>query len=129
MEMEMQMKSYLKDNNVGAVVGVVMPNGTANHKHAAQEMNEINTIEHAIPTRYYYYRCRHLVTVDVKVEIKCPFCQEDFIQACEGINFYYLTMSSESEHFESGSDVEVCTILGLVWYCFLKKSCCENKRL
>ncbi|KAM1952592.1 hypothetical protein ACFX15_007047 [Malus domestica] len=145
MEMEMQMKSYLKDGNVGSVVGVVTPtdsnvgvgvgvvtpNSTANHELAAQpllklrvaalffkaayqfmeakgswEMNEINTTEEAIPTRYYCYRCRHLVTVDVEVEIKCPFCQDGFIQPCEGVNSRYLTMSSESELYESGSDGE-----------------------
>ncbi|KAB2605959.1 zinc finger CCCH domain-containing protein 20-like [Pyrus ussuriensis x Pyrus communis] len=214
MEMQMQMKGYLKDSNVGAVVGVVTPtdsnvgvggvvtpNGTANHELAAKvlpshrspppttprpslslpsslqsikfisstipnfhmhryqlifrilfqlstsspgsscgsqpcfsklhinlwtvravtlknarllpvakdswKMNEINTTEEAIPTRYYCYSCCHLVTVDVEVEIKCPFCHDGFIQACGGVNSLYLTMSTESELSESGSDGEV----------------------
>ncbi|KAM1228164.1 hypothetical protein ACFX2J_007288 [Malus domestica] len=110
--MEMQRKSYPKDSNVGAVVGVVTPtdsnvkvggvvtpNGTANHELAAQvlpsqpllklriaaliikaahqfmepkgswEMNEINTTEEAIPTRYYCHKCRHVVTVHVESEL------------------------------------------------------------
>ncbi|XP_050111797.1 uncharacterized protein LOC126590371 [Malus sylvestris] len=111
--------------SVGVVVrGVVTPTDTANHKLAAQgflklriaalifkaayqfmeakgswEMNEVNRTEEAIPTRYYCYRCRHVVTVDV--EMKCPFWQGGFIQACEGVASLYVAMASES-----GSDVE-----------------------
>ncbi|XP_048420000.1 uncharacterized protein LOC108868273 [Pyrus x bretschneideri] len=70
-------------------------------------MNEINTTEQAIPTRYYCYRCRHVVTLHV--EMKCPFCQGGFIQACEGVESLYLVMPSESEHSESGSDGESTT--------------------
>ncbi|KAM1857375.1 hypothetical protein ACFX14_007487 [Malus domestica] len=121
------------DSNVG-VGGVVTPNGTANHELAAQvlpsqpllklwtaaliikaahqfmeakgswEMNEINTTEEAIPTRYYCYKCRQVVTVHV--EMKCPFCQGGFIQACEGVASLYLAMPSESELSESASDRE-----------------------
>ncbi|XP_050112006.1 uncharacterized protein LOC126590589 isoform X2 [Malus sylvestris] len=140
MQMQMQMKSYLKDSNAPTdsnvgVGGVVTPNGTANHELAAQvlpsqpllklwtaaliikaahqfmeakgrwEMNEINTTEEAIPTRYYCYKCRQVVTVHV--EMKCPFCQGGFIQACEGVASLYLAMPSESELSESASDREV----------------------
>ncbi|KAM1952627.1 hypothetical protein ACFX15_007077 [Malus domestica] len=141
--MEMQRKSYPKDSNVGAVVGVVTPTDsnvgvggvvTPNHELAAQvlpsqplpklriaalmikaahqfmeakgswEMNEINTTEEAIPTRYYCHKCRQVVTVHV--EMKCPFCQGGFIQACEGVASLYLAMPSESELSESAPDRE-----------------------
>ncbi|KAB2605965.1 zinc finger CCCH domain-containing protein 20-like [Pyrus ussuriensis x Pyrus communis] len=118
--MEMEMESYLKDSNVGdgvVIGGLATPTDTANYELAAQsiygcaakgswEMNEINTTEQAIPTRYYCYRCRHAVTVHV--EMKCPFCQGGFIQPCEGV---YLAMPSESEHSESGSDGESTTVI------------------
>ncbi|KAM1116883.1 hypothetical protein TB2_007229 [Malus domestica] len=86
MDRKMQMESYLKDSNVGVSAGVVVgevatPTDTANHQLSDQpllklriaavffkaahqfmeakgssEMNEINTTEEAIPTRYYCYR-------------------------------------------------------------------------
>ncbi|KAM1100928.1 hypothetical protein ACFX13_007461 [Malus domestica] len=71
-------------------------------------MNEITTTEQAIPTRHYCYRCRHVVTLHV--EMKCPFCQGGFIQACEGVESLYLAIPSESEHSESGSDGESTTV-------------------
>ncbi|KAM1655134.1 hypothetical protein ACFX2K_007430 [Malus domestica] len=136
MEMEMEMESYMKDSNVGVGVvvgGVETPTDTANHKLAARallkswipalifgavcqfikakaswEINEINTTEKAIATRYYCHRCRHVVTVDV--ETSCPSCQGGFIQACEGVASLYLAMPSESELSESGSDGESTTV-------------------
>ncbi|CAN6691366.1 unnamed protein product [Malus baccata var. baccata] len=118
MEMEIEMQSYMKDSNVGVGVvvgGVETPTDTANHKLAARsiygcaakaswEINEINTAEKVIATRYYCHRCRHVVTVDV--ETSCPSCQGGFIQACEGVASLYLAMPSESELSESGSDGE-----------------------
>ncbi|KAM1100925.1 hypothetical protein ACFX13_007458 [Malus domestica] len=146
MGMKMQMESYLKDSNVGVGAGVVVggvatPTDTASHQLANQpllklriadlffkaahqfmeakgssEMNEINTTEEAIPTRYYCCRCRDVVTVDV--EMKCPFCQGGFIQACEGVAIPYRAMPSESEHSAKGSDGESTTVI----YHFIKLS-------
>lgn len=72
----------------------------------SHDEEQTETTEEAnVPSRYYCYQCRQVVSVTVDVEITCPLCQGGRIQECGGVSLLYLSMPSESERSASNGNV------------------------
>lgn len=71
----------------------------------SHDEEQTETTEEAnVPSRYYCYQCRQVVSVTVDGEITCPLCQAGWIQECGGVSLLYL-MPSESELSLSNGNV------------------------
>ncbi|XP_062016342.1 uncharacterized protein LOC133732777 [Rosa rugosa] len=80
-------------------------NGIDNLDLDSQDEEQTETTEEAnVPSRYYCYQCRQVVSVTVDVEMTCPLCHGGWIQECSTVGLLYLNMPSESEHSASDSD-------------------------
>ncbi|KAM5585603.1 hypothetical protein ABKV19_004808 [Rosa sericea] len=80
-------------------------NGIDNLDLDSQDEEQTETTEEAnVPSRYYCYQCRQVVSVTLDVEITCPLCHGGWMQECGGVSLLYLAMPSESEHSASDSD-------------------------